>query len=66
MMHQFQREQVKNQLVAHTAIETFPRIELTEGKSEEWETMEWNTLRQRRKHHMEGCEWKRDNTITTL
>ena len=35
MMHQFQREQVKNQLVVHTAIETFPRIELTEGKSEE-------------------------------
>ena len=34
MMHQFQREQVKNQLVVPTAIETFPRLELTEGKSE--------------------------------
>ena len=35
MMHQFQREQVKNQLVVPTAIETFPKIELTEEKSEE-------------------------------
>ena len=29
------REQGKNQVVVHTAIETFPKIELTQGKPEE-------------------------------
>ena len=33
----------KNQLVVHTAIEKFPKIELTEGKSEEGGRM-WNGI----------------------
>jgi hypothetical protein len=33
---------------------------------EEWENLEWNTIRQRRKHLRKVCERKSKRTITPL